>query len=107
MPSGREADGSNDIVVVFQNDTNGPVYTWTALVFVDPPAREFEFGSEVNGVIPPHGGRLEIPLHEIDAGQVIRSEIEFSYTLAEGVSWRRERDGRLEQMFGNVNLRRH
>lgn len=81
--------------VLLRNDTSGPIYNWEARLFIDPPAREFIYSSAEFGQIGPSGQRLEIPLHDSDDTYIRRSEIEFTYRLADGAQWQRLKSGEL------------
>lgn len=84
--------------VVLENRTDGPVYTWHIRVFIDPPAREFELSSVEYGVIAPYGGRLALYLPGVSRGDVLATEFEFQYVLADGLRWQRSRDGSLNSL---------
>jgi len=92
-------DRARAVIAVLQNGTASPVYWWRAVIFVDPPAREVELVSEEHGAIPPHGGKLEVELAETSAGRIVRSEMQFSYALADGAKWRRRSDGTLQTVI--------
>jgi hypothetical protein len=92
------AVGEGNVAVaqlVLQNQAHEPVYRWSAEVFIDPPAREFDFTSEEFGALPPYGGRIEVPIGGVVSSEILRVEIDFRYTMADGGEWRRASDGSL------------
>lgn len=94
------SDGPSVVSFVVENRGVGPIFEWNAEVFVDPPARDYIFGSSQDGVIPPHGGRKVIPLVDASGQALLRSSVTFEYVLGNGSRWVRSPTGELSRVGG-------
>ena len=87
----------NKWVIVVQNNTDVPIFTWSYATYVDPPGQHVSLTSDIWGPIPPYAQPLIFPLDNVSYRDAPRFEGQFEYQAPDGCTWRRQGSSSLEE----------